>query len=299
MKSWLALFLVLGCTACSQEKSAKDKPATPPADAVQTSDTASGPVAADALAEVNGMPITADEFLKYIKPYPGRMKENLQGRDYVMQAMIDQILLEGEAKRRGLDRDPEYVAKVDAYRRNLLNNRLLDAANQGGFEVTEREAKEYFDAHPEEFDLLERVNIRHILVTSPAEAQDLLRRIRKGESFEKLAREHSQDNFSKNRGGELGPITRKQHLELVDAAFGIKQPGQVTGPVKTTRGFHLIQLIKRIPAEKDNFVEIRQSLINRLRARRRQEAKKQLLSSVREKAQIKVDKEALEGLEIE
>ncbi len=290
--------LLIALVGCQQKETTNNKPTKEVTHKEAVPDTESAPSVANALAVIDGAPISEGQFMEYIRPYPERMKENAQGRDYVLQAMIDQILLEGEARRRGLDREPEFVAKVDAYRRNLLNNRLLDTVKQGGFEVSAEEAKKYFDSHPDEFDRPERVNVRHILVSTEEEAQDLKSQLRKGAKFEELARKQSKDNFSKERGGELGPFSRKQRPDLAEAAFKLRSPGKLAGPVKTARGFHILQLVARIPAEKDKFDAIRDSLINRLRARRRQEAKKELLASVREKAQIKVNQEALETLEI-
>jgi peptidyl-prolyl cis-trans isomerase C len=294
LKLCILFVVILAWVACSQKKGTEDKPASTSSNSTESAK----PPAKDVLAEIDGTPITKGEFLEYIGPYPDRMKESVQGKEYVIQAMIDQVLLEGEAKKRGLDREPAYVAKVDAYRRNLLNNRLLESVNQAGFEVSVEDAKKYFEENPEEFDRPERVNVRHILVATVEQAKDLLSQVRKGASFEKLAREHSQDNFSKERGGELGAFNRKQRPDLAEAAFAIKKPGGLTGPVKTKRGFHILQLVARFPAQKDKFEKIRDSLINRLRARRRQDAKKQLLSAAREKAQIKVNQQALEKLEI-
>jgi len=296
MKLWVLLVLLLGCIACPPDKAKEaDKPEaeTQPVDRVETPADMG-----DALAMVNGIPITREEFLIYIEPYPIRMKENLQGREYVLNALTDQILLEGEAKRMGLDRDADYVRKVDSYRRNLLNNMLFEAANQGEFEVTPQEAQEYYKTHPEEFDRPERVHARHILLAGEAEAKQALKKIKKGGSFEQLARELSTDASTSARGGDLGPFSREQRPELADAAFSISKPGGITGPVKTGRGFHLLQLVRRIPAKKESFEQIRDSLMSRLRARKRQEVKKQLLEKLREGAQIQVEKTVLEALEI-
>jgi peptidyl-prolyl cis-trans isomerase C len=296
MKVWVILALFLGCTACPSDESGKadkDNGETQPVDRVETP-----PDMGEALAMVNGLPITQEEFLIYIEPYPNRMKENLQGREYVLNALTDQILLEGEAKRMGLDRDADYVRKVDSYRRNLLNNMLFEAMNQGEFQVTPQEAQEYFQSHPEEFDRPERVHIRHILLASEAEAKQVLKKIKKGGSFEQLARELSIDASTRNRGGDLGPFSREQRPELATAAFSIAKTSGIAGPVKTGRGYHLLQLVRRIPAKKESYEQIRDSLMSRLRARKRQDVKKQLLEKLRESAQIQVEKQALESLQV-
>jgi peptidyl-prolyl cis-trans isomerase D len=109
----------------------------------------------------------------------------------------------------------------------------------------------------DEFNRPERVRARHILRTvapnAPAEEverahqeiQAAAERIAKGEAFEAVAAELSQDPGSKNRGGDLGFFARGQMLkEFEDAAFALT-PGQISEPVKTSFGFHLIRLEER------------------------------------------------------
>lgn len=295
-KKWFLLAMFVLCTACTREKaSPKDDPA---ASAEPPPIAHPEPKAEDALAVVNGIPISKKEFLKYIQPYPDRMKENLQGREYVINVLTDQILLEGEAKRLGLDGDPEYRRKVDSYRRNLLYNILFETVNQGEFQVTSNEAKKYFEAHPEEFDRPAKAHARHILVATEKEAKQVLKTIKKGASFEQLARELSTDASTRNRGGDLGPFSRDQRPELAAATFSISKTGGIVGPVKTRRGFHLLQLVRSIPAKKDTLEEIRDSLMSRLRARKRQETKKKLLTRLRDQAQIQLNRQALESLQV-
>ena len=294
MKKWILVAMLVGCVAaCTKDKAdQEDRVVAPPAD-----DTSAEPPA-DALVVVNGIPVTKEEFLIYIEPYPNRMKGNLQGREYVINALTDQILLEGEAKRMGLDSDSDYRRKVDSYRRNLLNNMLFESINQGEFQVTPNEAKKYFEAHPEEFDRPAKAHVRHILVATEKEAKDLLKKIRKGASFEQMAKQHSMDLSTRDRGGDLGPFDRSQRPELAPAAFSISKPGGIAGPVKSQRGFHLLQLVRSIPAKKETLEQVRDSLMSRLRARKRQETKKELLGRLREQAQIEIDKQSLESLQV-
>jgi peptidyl-prolyl cis-trans isomerase C len=298
VKTWILVVLMAGCAGCTGKKDGgEDKPKeqTQPADRMETPEVTD---LGDALAMINGIPISREEFLLYIQPYPDRMKENLQGREYVINALTDQILLEGEARRLGLDKDPDYRRKVDSYRRNLLNNQLFETTNKGEFSVTPEEAQAYFQAHPEEFDRPEKVQARHILVATEKEAQDLLKKIKKGANFEQLAKQHSLDPSTRDRGGDLGPFSRDQRPELAAAAFSISKPGGVAGPVKTGRGFHLLQMVQHFPAKKETFEQVRDGLLSRLRARKRQETKQELLAKLRQQAQIQIDKQALESLQI-
>lgn len=292
----MGLLLFSGCSKPTGEEPVVEEEVA--ADAGAAAGERQEPLAEGVLGQVNGIPVSSEDFLRMIEPYPDRMKENLQGREYVFNALADHLLLEGEAKRLGLDRDPDYLRKVESYRRNLLANSLFEKVNQGDFEVTLEEARAYFDAHPDEFDRPEKVQVRHILLADRAEAQKVLKRIRKGAAFEQLARELSQDASTRDRGGDLGPFTSEQRPELAKAAFALKNPGEVKGPVETKRGFHLLQLVRRMEAKKETFEQVKDSLLSRLRARKRQEVKKDLLDRLRQAAQIQVDQQALEALDI-
>jgi peptidyl-prolyl cis-trans isomerase C len=87
---------------------------------------------------------------------------------------------------------------------------------------------------------MSQITASHILVEHEHEAQDLLKRIAAGESFETLARQHSQCPSGK-QGGMLGTFGRGQMVKpFEDAAFAL-EPGQISGPVRTQFGFHLIK----------------------------------------------------------
>ena len=83
------------------------------------------------------------------------------------------------------------------------------------------------------------VNAAHILVNSEKDAQNILARLEKGESFEALAKRFSKCQ-SKSKGGNLGWFVKGDMVpEFENAAFNAKK-GEVVGPVKTQFGYHLI-----------------------------------------------------------
>lgn len=88
----------------------------------------------------------------------------------------------------------------------------------------------------------EQVHARHILVTHEYEAQDLLRKLREGADFGDLARTFSLCP-SKSRGGDLGSFGRGRMVEAFETAAFALTPGEVSEPVRTRFGYHLIQRV--------------------------------------------------------
>jgi len=93
----------------------------------------------------------------------------------------------------------------------------------------------------------EQIHARHILVEKEEEAKAALERIQKGEDFAAVASEVSTDTSNKDQGGDLGWFPRGQMVDEFDAAAFALQPGQVSGLVKTTYGYHIIKVEEREP----------------------------------------------------
>ncbi len=120
--------------------------------------------------------------------------------------------------------------------------------------------KSYYDTHREEFNTGEKVKARHILFATKegdmasekaalTKANEVLAQLKNKGDFAKLAKQHSDDPGSKNNGGELGFFERGSMVpEFEKAAFAAK-PMEVSGPVKTKFGIHLIQVLDKVAAK--------------------------------------------------
>ena len=96
----------------------------------------------------------------------------------------------------------------------------------------------------------EKVKVRHIQVSNPREMAEVLRRLREGEAFEKVAAELSIDKPSRATGGEIRPFSRAETSVpqgFKEAAFALKEPGEVSDQVQSGNSYHIIKLIAKIP----------------------------------------------------
>src|SRR5690606_1787392 len=81
-------------------------------------------------------------------------------------------------------------------------------------------------------------------------AENIYAQLKNGADFETMVREHSEDNFSVNKGGVMEKFgVGKTVLAFEDAAFALKNPGDIAPPVKTAYGYHIIKLIKKYPIQ--------------------------------------------------
>jgi peptidyl-prolyl cis-trans isomerase D len=143
-----------------------------------------------------------------------------------------------------------------------------------GVEVSEERLAQYYEDEKYRYLQDEQRRARHILIqfgddeeAARAQAEELLARIRSGESFEELAREFSMDGGTAERGGDFGALTESQLPEALGAAVFAMEEGVVEGPVRSDFGFHIIRLdeiLARGPLPLD---QVRGELLAELRDR--------------------------------
>ncbi len=145
--------------------------------------------------------------------------------------------------------------------------------------VSEDEVRDYYETHPEEFETPKTVEARHILVKvepeAPEEAvqearkkiEDILKQIREGEDFAEMAKKYSEGPTAE-KGGFLGSFTRDSMVKpFADKAFSMKA-GEVSEPVRTQFGWHLIKVEKIEEASKQTLAQATPEILKKLKAER-------------------------------
>jgi peptidyl-prolyl cis-trans isomerase C len=216
--------------------------------ACNTSTDTAHPIRDPALAQVNGTRITVDQYNQKWSQLPNGIRASYAGpngkKEFLGELITRELLLE-KARRMKLDQDKTTGDRVEDFRQRLLLDAVLHELVEKKIEVTEDELKAYFTAHRDSLPLIEEARARHILVGTEAEAKTVLNRLRRGADFASLARTHSIDPGSKDKGGDLGRVRKGRMLpELEEAVFGLK-PGRISGIVKTAYGYHIIRVQNR------------------------------------------------------
>jgi len=272
------------------------------------------------VATVNGEVITLAELNRRVVPVraeyrrgqPPKVRKGLADiQQEFLEKLIEERLLLQEAKRRSLQVSPEEVAarlselwgeqkdkagmpqerKVleEQVRKELLINKLIQQEVAAKVEVSLEEAWEYYNTHKEEFHQPEQVRVQQIVVETEKEARDLLKKLKRGADFGRLAEEHSLGPEG-HLGGDLGYFSRGQMPEEFDAvAFKLKKKGQISEVFKSKYGFHIFKLVDKKPERYLEFEEVRDKIMERLRQKKAEEAFQEWLRELKARAKIKVN----------
>lgn len=223
-------------------------------------------------ASVNGEPIYLVDYQRQLAQYEAAMANSgvdptssegqerlLQAREQILNWMIEQKLMEQAAAEQGIVVTDE---EVNAVLTEIIEETGGEEAFQSQIEQEGMTRQDVWDGLYAELigaavidqvtgsvpETAEHVHARHILVDTREEAERLLARLEAGDDFAELARAHSQDESTKDAGGDLGFFPRGVLMatEVEEAAFAL-QPGQISPVVESSFGFHIVQVTEREP----------------------------------------------------
>lgn len=239
--------------------------------------------AADAnVATVNGKPIK-QSLVDYIAKDATARGQNVDAnvRSVIVNKLISSELVVQEAQKQGMDKQPDYVAKEELLRRELLVNTYIENFLKKTT-VSEADLKAEYDKFKQQVGDKE-YSARHILVATEAEAKDIIAQLGKGGDFAKLAKEKSKDPGSKDKGGELGWFPPAAMVKPFSDALGTLKKGQVTQtPVQTQFGWHVIKLDDTRTAQPPAYDKVKDNLKKQVQQRNLEK----MLSDLRAKAKV-------------
>lgn len=198
--------------------------------------------AGDVAATVNGKPIKQSLFdfiVKDATEHGQKVDDNV--RDVIISKLISSELVLQEAQKSGFDKKPDFLAKEELTRRELLVNVYIQDYMKN-HPVSESDIKAAYEKFKTELGDKE-YSARHILVASEAEAKDVIAQINKGGDFSKFAKEKSIDPGSKDKAGDLGWFSLGGMVKPFAEAVSKLQKGKTSAdPVQTQFGWHVIKL---------------------------------------------------------
>ncbi|MDD9337322.1 MAG: peptidylprolyl isomerase [Rickettsiaceae bacterium] len=180
----------------------------------------------------------------------------------LVQGYIDAKLLEQEAKNSNIESSKEFQSKLNVVKNQLVQQELMERYVKS--HVDEKMINAEYDKLVASLKGKEEVKVSHILVATEKDAINVQNRLKKGEKFAKLAKDFSKDEGSKANGGEIGYITSGQLVpEFEDKALSMKV-NEISSPVKTQFGWHIITVLDKRPAQIPSKEEATASITNQL-----------------------------------
>ena len=270
-------------TAEADTAKPKDEPKVDPAEEV-------------VLATVNGRKITIKDYndrLKKLSSFERARYREQDGHKEFLKMLVQRELLIQEAKRLGLENDPKVKERVAEILKDVTENVMIDEVVQrevfDKIVISDEEAKQYYDENIDEFTQKEQVRLRHILLKTEEDAQEVLDALAEGASFEDLARERSEDPGTAPDGGDLGVWPIDAVWPEIREALADMEVGETSGIVKSDLGYHIVRLEAREPQVTKEFYEVRDEIKRKLAAQRKRDAYEEWMKRLEDSADIEID----------
>jgi foldase protein PrsA len=276
-----------------------------------------GVTQAKTAAVVNGEAILWSDIDKKYDAVPANLRENIT-KDVLLNQTINDLLLKQEIANKKIMVDKKEVGSIinsikSQFSTEQQFNNTLSAQGMtyGDFvsqlelrlqlnkliqqeipaiRVTDTEIRDFFDKNKDRLGTPKQVHAFHILVNSSQQALGLIDRINRGEDFSALAKQYSLDTGSANLGGDLGYFSAGSMVkEFEDVVFGLKV-GEVSKPVKTSFGYHIIKLVdirEAKPANYDDLKTVIELNLYNAKVDANKDKVNQYLQGLRSKANIK------------
>ena len=259
--------------------------------------TTTAPGNAKVIMHVNGQPVTEQEFIAIYRQLPEDMQRqyaNENGKMVLAEQTIRVKLLEQEARKLGLEREPNVAAQIEADQSNILANaaaeKLIPAPN-------EQAVQEFYAKNKGRF---ESADVSHILIAyaggtipprsgkappldaAKAKANSIYQQLKAGGDFMAIARKVSDDGQTAKAGGQMGVISGGMLPPELDAQIFAAHKGDITPPTVTQFGIHIFKVNGRATQSLD---QLRASIAQRVR----QEKLRDRVESLRKAAKVDFD----------
>jgi peptidyl-prolyl cis-trans isomerase C len=251
------------------------------------------------LAMVGNTKITQADLEREIKNLPEfaqKLFEGGEGKERFLNELVKKELLYQEALKKGMDKDPEYQKKVEDFKKLTLIGQLLEKEIESKAKVTEPDAKAYYEKHKAELASVSQIKASHILVKTEAEAKKISETLKKGADFAELAKKNSIDPGSAKNGGDLGYFSPGQMVPEFEQAAAKLKPGEISEPVKTKFGYHIIKVTDKKMGKPVDFEKVKNAIMQRLSAEKQKEVFDGYVEGLKKSYKVEINKEALSKL---
>jgi peptidyl-prolyl cis-trans isomerase C len=212
------------------------------------------------VAKVNGADIT-DAELTFAEAEVGAEIAGLPAesrRRVLLEYLIEAHLFADEANKDQLTSGKDFENRLAYYKLRAMRDAFYEKKVRGG--VSDAQAKAAYDEQIGKLKPEAEVHARHILVKTEEEAKDLVKQLKAGADFNELAKK-SSDSSNAHSGGDLGYFSRGQMVKSFEEAAFALEPGQVSDPVKSEFGWHVIKVEDKRNRPVPSFDEVKDQIM--------------------------------------
>lgn len=233
------------------------------------------------VATVGGQPITEADLnfaAEDLAQDLGRMPA-AERRAFLLRVLIDMKVMAGAAREAGMDKTELFAQRLNYLEERALRRAYFADAIAG--QVTEAAVRADYDKFVADFQPQEEIHARHILVETKEEADAIEAELKGGADFATIAQEKSIDPGSGANGGDLGFFSKGMMVpEFETAAFALANPGDVSEPVQSQFGWHIIKLEEKRQSQPPAFEQVASQVQQQVLMRVFNEKVEELMSGV-------------------
>jgi parvulin-like peptidyl-prolyl isomerase len=181
-------------------------------------------------------------------------------------------------------------------RQRLLIEKVISRISQVTAPIDEQTMKQYYEQHREEFVVAEQVRVRQIVVKDRKDAESILRKLKRGDPFDELAKRYSSGPEAEE-GGDLGFFGRGEMPEEFDVAFSL-QEGEISDIVQSPYGYHIFQVVTKGGQSALDFAQVKDQIRNVIMREEEEKTFQDWKKTAKKKAHIRVNKKALEEIRV-
>ncbi|MFO7815926.1 MAG: peptidylprolyl isomerase [Halanaerobiales bacterium] len=188
----------------------------------------------------------------------------------------------------------EQGTSMEEYKEQFLENSqiLVDKFLQdevfSDINITESEAKSYYEDNKSEFEQKEQVEVSHILLNDEQKADEIKSQLEEGADFEQLAKENSVDNNTAEEGGKLGYIEKGQVVPEFETVAFQTEEGEISEVFESQQGYHIIKVHDKKEAKTLSFSEVEDQINDTLSEQKRQEEMQEYINKLRDEFDVEV-----------
>lgn len=249
-----------------------------------------------------GGEVTVEKFVTQFneipQPYRPRLSDREKIGDIVFQTLVRDLLVE-QAKEENLEKSADFEKEWRAMKEKEMIKRMTNEVILKGVGISDAEIQSYYDRHKDRFTVQPQVKVSEILVKTQEEAEAILKQLKKGADFTKLASEKTIRTYAKNSGGDLGSFSRSRYPEIFDAASGMNK-GSLGGPIKLTdrqfgEGYAVIKLVDKTEEKVQPLEEVKDRVIQMARREKDTNVYNQWVENTKARYKIEIFDETIKS----